>query len=174
MTTLYTQITVNAPVEKIWEALSVIDNLDKFDPTVKKSTAITDNKSGIHAKRKVDMLDGKNWFEEKVTEFKPYEALTYQLTDCSFPINGLSHSYSFEKIGNQSLLVKKSMPVLSTFMPDLTGLSPREVTKLFKDRNIDIELVGKGIVENYTPSVGTDLDGIKKIKLYLKEKNWKS
>ena len=53
-----------------------------------------------------------------------------------------------EKIGNQSLLVKKSMPVLSTFMPDLTGLSPREVTKLFKDRNIDIELVGKGIVEN--------------------------
>lgn len=76
-----------------------------------------------------------------------------------------------EKIGNQSLLVKKSMPVLSTFMPDLTGLSPREVTKLFKDRNIDIELVGKGIVENYTPSVGTDLDGIKKIKLYLKEKN---
>ena len=76
-----------------------------------------------------------------------------------------------EKIGNQSLLVKKSMPVLSTFKPDLTGLSPREVTKLFKDRNIDIELVGKGIVENYTPSVGTDLDGIKKIKLYLKEKN---
>ncbi len=76
-----------------------------------------------------------------------------------------------EKIGNQSLLVKKSMPVLSTFMPDLTGLSPREVTKLFKARNIDIELVGEGIVENYTPSVGTDLDGIKKIKLYLKEKN---
>lgn len=76
-----------------------------------------------------------------------------------------------EKIGNQSLLVKKSMPVLSTFMPDLTGLSPREVTKLFKDRNIDIELVGKGIVENYIPSLGTDLDGIKKIKLYLKEKN---
>ena len=76
-----------------------------------------------------------------------------------------------EKIGNQSLLVKKSMPVLSTFMPDLTGLSPREVTKLFKDRDINIELVGKGIVENYIPSVGTDLDGIKKIKLYLKEKN---
>lgn len=76
-----------------------------------------------------------------------------------------------EKIGNQSLLVKKSMPVLTTFMPDLTGLSPREVTKLFKDRDINIELIGKGIVENYTPSVGTDLDGIKKIKLYLREKN---
>ena len=102
MTTLNNEITVNAPIEKIWEALSVIDTLDKFDPTVKKSTALTSSKSGIGAKRKVDMLDGKNWFEEKVTEFKPYEALTYQLTDCSFPINGLSHSYSFEKIGNQT------------------------------------------------------------------------
>lgn len=102
MTTLNNEITINAPVEKIWEALSSIENLDKFDPTVKKSTAITSEKSGIGAKRKVDMLDGKNWFEEKVIVFKPNEALAYQLTDCSFPIEGLKHSYSFEKMGNQT------------------------------------------------------------------------
>lgn len=108
MTTLNNEITINASIEKIWEALSVIDNLDKFDPTVKKSTAVTDSKSGLNAKRKVDMLDGKNWFEEKVIEFKPNEALTYQLTDCSFPINGLKHSYTFEKIGNQ-IKVKQVM-----------------------------------------------------------------
>jgi ribosome-associated toxin RatA of RatAB toxin-antitoxin module len=102
MTTLNNEITINASIEKIWEALSVIDNLDKFDPTVKKSTAVTDSKSGLNSKRKVEMLDGKNWFEEKVTEFKPNEALTYQLTDCSFPIHGLKHSYTFEKIGNQT------------------------------------------------------------------------
>ena len=102
MTILHNEITINAPIEKIWEALSNIENLDKFDPTVKKSTAITQEKSGIGAKRKVDMLDGKNWFEEKVTLFKINEAIVYQLTDCSFPINGLKHSYSFEKIGNQT------------------------------------------------------------------------
>ena len=37
-----------------------------------------------------------------ITVFRPNEALTYQLTDCSFPIKGLKHSYSFEKIGNQT------------------------------------------------------------------------
>ena len=52
MTTLNNEITVNAPIEKIWEALSVIDTLDKFDPTVKKSTALTSSKSGIGAKRR--------------------------------------------------------------------------------------------------------------------------
>ena len=102
MATLRNEITINAPVEKIWEALTDIERLDKFDPTVKKSTAVTQEKSGIGAKRKVDMLDGKNWFEEKVTVFKTNEALTYQLTDCSFPIKGLKHSYSFEKTGNQT------------------------------------------------------------------------
>ena len=48
------------------------------------------------------MLDGKNWFDEKITAFRPNEAQTYQLTDCSFPIKGLKHSYSFEKVGNQT------------------------------------------------------------------------
>ena len=102
MATIHNEITVNAPIEKIWDALANIEMLDKFDPTVKHSTALSENKSGLGAKRKVLMLDGKNWFDEKVTVFKPNEALTYQLTDCSFPIKGLQHSYSFEKTGNQT------------------------------------------------------------------------
>lgn len=100
MTTLQNEILIQAPIHKIWEALSIIDNLEKFDPTVKNSVALTKNHSGLHAKRKVDMLDGKNWFEEMVTVFIPNEKLQYQLTDCSFPIAGLAHSYSFEKNGN--------------------------------------------------------------------------
>ena len=101
MTILNNDITINAPIEKIWSALSNIEELGKFDPTVKKSIALSESKSGLGAKRKVDMLDGKNWFEEKVTAFKPNEFLTYQLTKCSFPITGLKHSYTFDKIGNQ-------------------------------------------------------------------------
>lgn len=108
MTTLINEIVINAPMEKIWEALSVTDNLEKFDPSVKKSVCISKEKSGLNAKRKVDMLDGKNWFEEKVTEFKPNESLKYQLTNCSFPINGLTHSYSFENLGT-NIMVKQVM-----------------------------------------------------------------
>jgi ribosome-associated toxin RatA of RatAB toxin-antitoxin module len=100
MTTIHNEIIINAPIEKIWETLSNIDMLDKYDPTVKKSTLLSSNKNGIDAKRKVDMLDGKNWFEEKVTECKTNEALTFELTACSFPVHKLKHSYSFEKIDN--------------------------------------------------------------------------
>ena len=102
MATIHNEITINANVEKVWAMLTNLELLELYDPTVKKSTLLSTEKTGLGAKRKVLMLDGKNWFDEKVTVFKANEALTYQLTDCSFPIKGLQHSYSFEKIGNQT------------------------------------------------------------------------
>ena len=96
------EIVINASTEKIWNILAEPALLDKYDPTVKKSTLISVEKTGIGAKRKVDMLDGKNWFEEKITEYEVNKALTYQLTDCSFPIKGLKHSYTFEVSGSQT------------------------------------------------------------------------
>ena len=108
MTTLHNEITINAPIERIWEALSNIEELSKYDPTVKKSSAVSYTKNGIGAKRKVLMRDGKNWFDEQCTAWKPNEALTYELTACSFPVHTLKHSYKFEKIGNQ-IKVKQVM-----------------------------------------------------------------
>jgi ligand-binding SRPBCC domain-containing protein len=99
MTTIQNEITINAPIEKIWQALTEIDWLEKYDPTVKKSIALTRVKNGIGAKRKVEMLDGKNWFEEQCTIHQPTVALTYKLTSCSFPVHRLKHSYSFEHVG---------------------------------------------------------------------------
>ncbi|MBS1508514.1 MAG: SRPBCC family protein [Bacteroidetes bacterium] len=101
MATIHNEITIEAPITKIWDTLTTVDLLDQYDPTVKKSTALTSAKNGMGAKRKVDMLDGKNWFEESVTEFKPNEALTYELTARSFPVQRLKHSYSFEVIDNK-------------------------------------------------------------------------
>lgn len=101
MTTLRNEIIIDAPLEKIWGALSQVDELDKYDPTVTKSKATSENKSGIGAARKVEMKDGKNWFEEKCTISKPNESLAYELTACSFPVHQLKHTYSFEKVGTK-------------------------------------------------------------------------
>jgi ribosome-associated toxin RatA of RatAB toxin-antitoxin module len=108
MATLHNEIVISAPIERIWKALSEIENLDKYDPTVLKSTAISQSRSGVGAKRKVVMRDGKNWFEEQCTAWKPNEALSYELTACSFPIHKLNHSYSFET-RNSQVKVKQVM-----------------------------------------------------------------
>jgi len=100
MTTLTNRITVNASVQELWSVLSNLEELDQYDPTVKKSTITSTHRTGMDAARKVLMRDGKNWFEEKVTAFEPGQALCYQLTDCSFPIHGLKHSYRFKPTPN--------------------------------------------------------------------------
>ncbi len=99
---LINDIIINAPIDKIWSILTDLELLDKTDPTVKKATIISENKTGVGAKRKVNMQDGKNWFEEKITVFKPNEELAFQLTDCSFPIKGLKYTFSFQKIDKQT------------------------------------------------------------------------
>jgi ligand-binding SRPBCC domain-containing protein len=107
MSTLKNEIIIDAPIEKIWESLATTDKLDTYDPTVKKSIATSKIKSGIGASRKVDMLDGKNWFEEKCTIFEPNKALEYTLTACSFPVHNLKHDYSFEQLGNKTKVTQK-------------------------------------------------------------------
>lgn len=102
MSILINSINIEAHVDTIWNILTDLELLDKTDPTVKKATLISEIKTWLHAKRKVLMQDGKNWFDEMITVFNPNEELVYQLTDCSFPIKGLKHTYSFEIIGNQT------------------------------------------------------------------------
>lgn len=99
MATIHNEITIHAPLEKIWRVLTTLDALDRYDPTVKRSTLISIKKSDLGAKRRVEMADGKNWFEEEITEFKPNEALTYTLTACSFPVHQLKHTYRFQQSG---------------------------------------------------------------------------
>lgn len=102
MAKLYNEILISAPVEKIWSTLSNVEELEKYDPTVARSMALSQNKSGVGAVRKVNMQDGKNWFEERCTACEPNKSLTYELTACSFPISELKHSYMLEQIGGQT------------------------------------------------------------------------
>jgi ribosome-associated toxin RatA of RatAB toxin-antitoxin module len=108
MATINNEILIITSADAIWDILSDPELLEKYDPTVKKSVLISGQRKGIGAGRRVDMRDGKNWFEEKITVHEPMQALTYELTACSFPIHRLQHSYSFEKTGSQ-IKVKQLM-----------------------------------------------------------------
>jgi ribosome-associated toxin RatA of RatAB toxin-antitoxin module len=95
MTTLTNTITIQAPADQIWAILTNLAELEKYDPTVAKSTVTSAKPTGCGATRKVTMKDGTHWFNEQVTAFEPAIALTFELTSCNFPIKNLSHSYSF-------------------------------------------------------------------------------
>lgn len=53
-------------------------------------------------------------------------------------------------------------------MPDLEGMSPQEVLSVFKETDIDIEVVGTGLVIEQKPLSGDSLKNVKKVKIILK------
>ncbi len=102
MTVIKNDILIDAPIDQIWTALTEVDRLEEIDPAVKNSTPLSQATAGLGVERRVDMLDGKNWFEEKCTAYVKHEALTFELQACSFPVHSLRHSYSFQEMNGKT------------------------------------------------------------------------
>lgn len=64
--------------------------------------------------------------------------------------------------------LNRNTEILTVEMPDLKGLSPKDVIHIFKDTNIDVKISGKGLVDSQKPAVGTPLEDIKKVEVILK------
>lgn len=65
-------------------------------------------------------------------------------------------------------ILNRNTEILTVEMPDLKGLSPKEVIQIFKDTNIDVKISGKGLVDSQKPPIGTPLEDIKKVEVILK------
>ena len=74
-------------------------------------------------------------------------------------------------VNNETVGVEKSSLEAVNYedvMPDLEGMTPQEVLTVFKETDIDIEVVGTGLVVEQKPAAGDSLKNIKKVKIILK------
>jgi len=72
------------------------------------------------------------------------------------------------KINNKNfpkIVESKEIDVVS--MPNLKGLTAREVIGIFENKEIDFDIKGTGLVEDFYPKEGTDLKTTKTIRLIL-------
>jgi ribosome-associated toxin RatA of RatAB toxin-antitoxin module len=125
MTTLKNEIIINAPIEKNWKELTLLDRLALYDPGAKESNVLTQNKKGEGAKRRVEMNDGKNWFEETCTVYEENSDLKYELNACSFPVHNLFHRYKFEKLNDNRYKVvqTQSYKMKYGFLGNIMGIA---------------------------------------------------
>jgi ligand-binding SRPBCC domain-containing protein len=93
MTVLENSIRIEATPEKVWSALASLDALDRYDPGVAKAQILTDAREGPGAARRCDLTPG-GWFKEKVSEWRPHEALAFELYECTLPVRRLKHRYT--------------------------------------------------------------------------------
>lgn len=93
MTVLENSIRIDSPREKVWSVLASLDVLDRYDPGIKKSRVVSSQAQGLGAARHCDLTPG-GWFKEKVTEWRPHEAMAFELFECTLPVRRLKHSYT--------------------------------------------------------------------------------
>jgi ligand-binding SRPBCC domain-containing protein len=92
MTVLENSIRIDATPEEVWSVLASLEALDRYDPGVAKAEIVSDVKEGPGAARRCDLKPG-GWFKEKVSTWKPHEALAFELYECTLPVRRLEHTY---------------------------------------------------------------------------------
>ena len=93
MTVLENSIRIDAPPEKVWAVLASMDVLHRYDPGVARSQIISTEPQGPGSARRCDLKPG-GWFTERVADWRPHEALAFELTECTLPVRALRHSYT--------------------------------------------------------------------------------
>ena len=75
---------IDAPVEKVWEALADIGGIDEWNPGVVQSHATSEKTGGVGATRFCD-LGGENYLDEEVVAWDPGERLTMRIVGTNMP-----------------------------------------------------------------------------------------
>jgi ligand-binding SRPBCC domain-containing protein len=93
MTVLENQVRIEAPPERVWSVLASLDALANYDPGISKAEIVSEVKNGPGAARKCDLAPG-GWFKERVGTWRPNEALSFELYECTLPVRALRHTYT--------------------------------------------------------------------------------
>jgi ligand-binding SRPBCC domain-containing protein len=93
MTVLDNSIRIEAPPDRVWAVLASLEALQDYDPGVSRSEIISPAREGLGAARECHLVPGGS-YKEKVAEWKPGEALAFELLECTLPVKKLSHRYT--------------------------------------------------------------------------------
>lgn len=97
MTVLSNMIVIDASAARVWQALSGLTGLERYDPGVKASVLVGDLAAGVGAQRRCE-LRPHGWFIEEVTMWQPIDRLAFELVTCSLPVAGLQHEYTLDRV----------------------------------------------------------------------------
>ena len=104
MTKLHHEITISAPLEKVWRTLADLESVQFTNPLVKTVKIISPNKEGVGSARHCDFKDGK-FVEERVTAFEPNKSISFELYKHQWPLVFMRWTNRLEKHGDTTLLV---------------------------------------------------------------------
>lgn len=102
--------TVNAPVQDVWESWDAFGDIYKFNPNVDKSKLLNGSKaSGLGAKRRCDLADGKSYVNEVITSYEPERYMAVDIYEGNIPLKSAEVSFLFDAISPTQTKIETTM-----------------------------------------------------------------
>ncbi|WP_420645125.1 SRPBCC family protein [Candidatus Leptofilum sp.] len=98
-----TEITIDAPVTAVWQALGNIGEIYQWNPGVRASHTTSAQTEGMGATRFCD-LGGKNYLDEEVVLWQPNEKLTMRITGTNLPFAEGDIRFTLRPEGEQTVV----------------------------------------------------------------------
>lgn len=106
--------TVNAAVQDVWASWDAFGDIYKFNPNVDRSKLLSGSKpSGLGAKRRCDLADGKSFVNEVITSYEPERFMAVDIVDGNIPLKSAEVSFLFTAVGSSKTKIETTM----TFQP---------------------------------------------------------
>ncbi len=116
MTTVATTKEIAAPASSIWSVLADFGGVHRYHPRVAKSPLLSDENSGVGAKRRCEFYDDTSIVEE-VTSWDEGRGFTVELSEISMPLKNVTARIGVEERGADRAAVTIEMTYTPKFGP---------------------------------------------------------
>ena len=91
-------IIISAPIEQVWQTLADIGSIYLWNPGVKASNQTTSGEVGVGSCRHCN-LGGKNFLDEEVVTFEPYNKIIFRITNTNMPFKTADIRFTLQPNG---------------------------------------------------------------------------
>lgn len=116
MPTISKTLSIQAPHQRVWDALADYQNIHRFHPSVETVDQLSPRDRGLGAVRRCNFYDGTSLVEE-ITDWQEGRSLTVELSEFNFPFKAAKAQISARPDGNDRTEVTFEMEIVPKYGP---------------------------------------------------------
>lgn len=102
MTTLHHSVTIKASKEKVWQVLTNLEEVARYNKMVKAAKYVSDNKTGVGSSRECEI--DKGHIKERVTAVNEEKSISMELYESNWPLKFMRWTTEISQNGEITLM----------------------------------------------------------------------